>query len=329
MARTSVLTGGSNSAQTTSEDLNGYATDILSADGVVGALTNTASVAPMTGGLAVNAQGSPNTTSAVTTGIAYVTATPTSQGSQRLRVKIDAQNITHASNSTGSTRYDWIYVKVDAALAANPIADMSTTGTIVVSRSTSNSVDNGTPPTYGYNIAIVTLANNWTTVTNGTIADKRSQLIPSIPLLGITNSMLAQNAAWTTYAPSYTNFSLGNGTLTYAKYQQIGKTVHVKFRAVLGSSSSVTNDIKISLPVTAASDYVAISPLGAGFFYDNSATTYYLGYATFETTTTFAILMSNKAGGTSYVAGNYVGTAVPAAPAASDILMANFTYEAA
>ncbi len=174
MARTSVLTGGSNSAQTTSEDLNGLSTDLLN-DGVVGSIANTSGIAPSTGGLAINAQGSPNTTTAVTAGIAYVTATPTSQGSQRLRVKIDAQNVTHASNSSGSTRYDWIYVSVDAALAANPISDMSTTGTVVVSRSSSNTTDNGTPPTYGLNIAIVTLANSFSSVTNSNIADKRQR----------------------------------------------------------------------------------------------------------------------------------------------------------
>jgi hypothetical protein len=90
-------------------------------------------------------------------------------------VKIDAQNYTHSANSSGSTRYDWIYVAVSASLAANPIADMSTTGTIVVSRSTSSSTDNGTPPTYGYCIAVVTLANGFASVTNGNIADKRVQ----------------------------------------------------------------------------------------------------------------------------------------------------------
>jgi hypothetical protein len=59
--------------------------------------------------------------------------------------------------------------------------------------------------------------------------------------------------AWTTYAPTYTNFSLGNGTLAAAKYEQIGRSVHVKVEIVLGSTSSVTGLIGISLPVTGAS----------------------------------------------------------------------------
>lgn len=172
--RTSVLTGGSNSFQSTAEDLNALATDFF-IDGVVGVVANTSGVAPATGGLALNAQGTPGTTTAVTAGYCYVTATPTSQASQRLRVKVDASNITHSANSTGSTRYDWVYVAVDAALAANPTSSSSTTGTVVVSRSTSASTDNGTPPTYGKNIAIVTLSNGFTTVVNGNIADTRVQ----------------------------------------------------------------------------------------------------------------------------------------------------------
>lgn len=173
-------------------------------DGVVGAVTNTAGVAPATGGLAVNQHSGADTKSSVTAGIAYVTATPTSQGSQRLRVKIDAQDITHSSNSSGGTRYDWIYVAVSASLAANPIADMSTTGTIVVSRSTSSSIDNGTPPTYGYCIAKVTLANGFTAVTNAQIADVRSRsTVAALPVGINTGSTTATVATGQSTATGY------------------------------------------------------------------------------------------------------------------------------
>lgn len=171
----SVLTGGTNSFPTTSEHLNALATDILS-DGIIGTVANTAGVAPATGGLACNAQGTPNMTVAVTAGVAYVTATPTSQASQRIRANIAAQNATIAANSTGGTRYDWIYVKITASTAANPAADGSDVASIVVSRSTSSSVDNGTPPTYGYHIATVTVSNGASSITNGNISDTRSSI---------------------------------------------------------------------------------------------------------------------------------------------------------
>lgn len=174
----SVLTGGTNSFQTTAEHLNYVATDFAS-DGVVGTFANSLGVAPMTGALAANAQGSPNMTVAITTGSAYVTATPTGQASQRLRAKIAAQNATIAANATGSTRYDWIYVKIDPTNANTPAVAGDNVASIVVSRSTSNTSDTGTPPTYGYNIAVVTVVNGAASISNGSITDKRAQSVLS------------------------------------------------------------------------------------------------------------------------------------------------------
>lgn len=171
----SVLTGGSNNFATTSEHLNALATDLLE-EGVVGSVGNTAGVAPATGGLACNAQGTPNMTVAVTAGYCYVTATPSGQSSQMLRANIAAQNATIAANSTGGTRYDWIYVTISAANAANPAAAGDNVASITVSRSTSSSTDNGTPPTYGYPIAVVTVANGASSITNGNIADLRESV---------------------------------------------------------------------------------------------------------------------------------------------------------
>lgn len=183
----SVLTGGTNSFPTTSEHLNALATDILG-EGVVGSVGNTAGVAPATGGLACNAQGTPDMTVAVTAGKCYVTATPSGQGSQLLRANIAAQNATIAANATGGTRYDWIYVKIDASTAANPNVSGSDVASIVVSRSTSSSTDNGTPPTYGYPIAVVTVANGAASITNGNITDLRTSL-------AVTNN--ASSSGWT------------------------------------------------------------------------------------------------------------------------------------
>ena len=105
---TSVLTGGSNSHTTTSEEVNAVATDFAS-EGIIGTLVNTNGVAPATGGFAVNAQGSPDATVAVSAGTAYVTGTPTSQTSQTFRVKNSASaNVTISANASGSTKYDWI-----------------------------------------------------------------------------------------------------------------------------------------------------------------------------------------------------------------------------
>ena len=158
----------------------------------------------MTGGLACNAQGTPDMTVAVTAGKAYVTVTPTSQGSQRIRANIATQNATIAANASGGTRYDWIYVAMSASGAAAPAVDGTGVASITVSRSTSSTVDNGTPPTYGYNIAVVTVANGAATITNGNITDKRTAV-------AVTNNLV--NTGWiSTTAP---NTVTANGNRSY------------------------------------------------------------------------------------------------------------------
>jgi hypothetical protein len=177
---TGILTGGSNSHQTSSEEVNAVATDFVS-EGIVGTFTNTSGVAPSTGAFAVNAQGSPDATIQISTGIAYVSATPTSQNSQSLRVKCSVSgSLTISANASGSTKYDWIYIAVSSTNAANPNSGADNVATIVASRSSSASSDDGTPPTYGYPIAVVTVANGFSTITNGNIRDVRTNCIVNL-----------------------------------------------------------------------------------------------------------------------------------------------------
>ncbi len=53
--------------------------------------------------------------------------------------------------------------------------------------------------------------------------------------------------SWTTYTPSNTGITLGNGTQT-ARYVKIGKTVIVSYKLVLGSTSSFSGGIYVGLP---------------------------------------------------------------------------------
>lgn len=177
---TGILTGGSNSHATTSEEVNAVATDFIS-EGVVGTFTNTSGVAPATGAFASNATATPDANINISTGVAYVTTTPTSQGSQALRIKCTVTGtLAIAANASGSTKYDWIYISVSATNAANPNTAADNVATIVASRSSSASTDDGTPPTYGYPIAVVTVANGFSTITNGNIRDVRTNCIVNL-----------------------------------------------------------------------------------------------------------------------------------------------------
>lgn len=271
-----ILQYGSGSHTTSSEAANALATDLMS-DGVVGAITNTAGVAPETGAFAVNAQGTPDTTVAVTAGVLYATGTPTSQGSQRLRVKLTAnQNITIAANATGSTRYDWIYIKLDPTNMANPNTAADNVATLVTSRSTSSATDNGTPPTYGYCIAVVTVANGFVTITNGTIADKR-----------VLSGAIAKTYVPATVTPAA--LSLGAAT------------------ASVTTSEATTSLTFVDLTTTTDSVTVTIGPNGLALVlveaqnYNSTAAQYsFVGYAvsganTIAASTTEAIANRNAA----------------------------------
>lgn len=60
--------------------------------------------------------------------------------------------------------------------------------------------------------------------------------------------------AWSDYTPTFSNFTLGNGTVT-GKYFRIGRFTHFIVQVTLGSTSSVsaTGGIQASLPVAYAS----------------------------------------------------------------------------
>ncbi len=176
-----ILTGGVNSLQTTAADINAQRTDFVN-DGVIAtttAMTNTSGVAPMTGPLAVN--WTSGAILAVTSGNAVIATTPTSQASQRLRATIAAQNITIALNSTGGTRYDWIYIQMSASGAAAPATDGTGVASPLVNRSTSLTTDSVGAPAYGTLLAVVTVANGagnaGTALSAGTVADCRTTAI--------------------------------------------------------------------------------------------------------------------------------------------------------
>ena len=80
-----------------------------------------------------------------------------------------------------------------------------------------------------------------------------------------------------TYTPTFTNFTLGNGTIDYATYTQIDDFVSVSIQVTLGSTSVVANDPAFSLPVTSASQQF-LTQIGQTFYAD-TGTQYFTGFA--------------------------------------------------
>ena len=65
------------------------------------------------------------------------------------------------------------------------------------------------------------------------------------------NTYLQQRDAWTSFTPTLTNVTEGNGTKT-AYYNRIGRIIHWHVIFTLGSTSAITGSPNVALPVTAA-----------------------------------------------------------------------------
>lgn len=133
--------------------------------------------------------------------------------------------------------------------------------------------------------------------------------------------------AWQSYVPTFTNLSVGNGTLT-AKYGQRGKDVSVRLSLVFGTTTAISGDVTFSLPVTSVSYSGSpnLTPLGQVGLYDQSATRNFLGHIAWATTTTVKIVAN--AADVAYVYGFVLSAAAPYIWTTSDEINAQFTYEA-
>lgn len=60
---------------------------------------------------------------------------------------------------------------------------------------------------------------------------------------------LSDASDWQTYTPTYQNLTVGNGTV-FAEYWKAGKLVVVSWRFIMGSTSSVGTNVRVSFPVT-------------------------------------------------------------------------------
>lgn len=152
----------------------------------------------------------------------------------------------------------------------------------------------------------------------------------------ITNSKLStatgELGTASSYTPTYSNLTVGSGTVT-ARYSQIGKTVHVQFAFTYGAGSAVGTGPEVSLPVTAASGYIADQHLGSATMID-AGSNVYPAVVSYKNTTTFyfrniAITSGTVPANTNSNSGQQPTATGPFTWASGDSIVANFTYLAA
>jgi hypothetical protein len=125
---------------------------------------------------------------------------------------------------------------------------------------------------------------------------------------------------WTSWTPSWTNLTVGNGTVT-AKYMQLGKLVFYELRIVFGTTTSVGGAVVVDLPVDALA--LAAFVAGNGEAVDASAGAQYPTYTRLTGADTMSIYADN---GTSAV---QINTTAPFTWGNTDALSLVGFYEAA
>jgi hypothetical protein len=156
---------------------------------------------------------------------------------------------------------------------------------------------------------------------SGTLTIPTGSIIPN-DLLASTGS----SWAWQSWSPTWTNLTVGNGTVT-ALYTQIGKVVFLQLTFVLGSTSIMSSHTSplFSLPVTSDASAPYQSAQGACWFVHSGSP--YLGQSQIYDSTDGTMYYYSIVSSTVQTAS--LTTTAPFTWANGDILEINMTYRAA
>ena len=131
--------------------------------------------------------------------------------------------------------------------------------------------------------------------------------------------------ATASYTPTATNFTTGNGTIT-GNYTRVNKLVYGSVTINLGSTSAITGNMTVTLPVTAATNSASLI-IGNGFYFDTSASETYLGFSQRSSTTAFTLFLIGSGG--TFSARGIVNATSPVVFGNGDAIIYQFFYEAA
>jgi hypothetical protein len=134
---------------------------------------------------------------------------------------------------------------------------------------------------------------------------------------------LKYSGAWTTWTPTVTNFVKGNGT-EVARYAQVGKTVFVEYSFTFGSTSSISGNPTIPLPINYKGSLV-FSPVGNVMFEDKD-TAFYFGSVLIQASNNWFICYLDKVDST-YTRDGYNSATVPFTWGTTDRFFTTFHYE--
>jgi hypothetical protein len=131
------------------------------------------------------------------------------------------------------------------------------------------------------------------------------------------------SAAWTSWTPTWTNLTVGNGILT-ARYVKVGKFVAFNLQLVFGSTTAITGtDVSASVPVSQAAANGVFS--GSGLFLDTGTAV----IPAFVEISGGQIYMRGIRTDATYASWALLTTTVPFTWTTNDAIRASGIYEAA
>jgi hypothetical protein len=126
------------------------------------------------------------------------------------------------------------------------------------------------------------------------------------------------------YTPTWTNLTVGNGTVT-ARYTQVGKFVYVVVKVIFGSTTSISGTVTFTAPIAAHSSMMDC--LIGNSRMVNAGIESFTGTVLLEGSTTIYPLVYS-AGGT-YTGFNAINATLPFTFGTSDSIILTFSYLAA
>ena len=130
---------------------------------------------------------------------------------------------------------------------------------------------------------------------------------------------------YTAYTPTFTNLTLGNGTLNF-RFGRVQNFIHVIGEIIFGSTTAVTGNLSFTLPATALAKLRVNAQIGWSRI-DDDGTDIFFGPIFLQSTTTSLIQVFDVSG--TYMSNTALSATVPQTWAVNDIIHVNSIYEAA
>lgn len=142
---------------------------------------------------------------------------------------------------------------------------------------------------------------------------------------GLAWTTISTGGTWTSFTPTWTNLSVGNGTVT-AKYLKVGGLVNFRIKLVWGSTTSISGRVSINYPVAPIDASAAETPIINVQFedYGNAPTIGAILNAS-ANTTSFSIFAVNTSG--TYAGVSDLSSTAPFTWVTNDRIYVSGSYE--